>query len=107
MSYSRMYKSFTFLFLLFTFVTSVRADDDEDILGELMTDLLIGAAVAVCESYATCNAILTVITIISILILICGCIFGDEHTRKEIWEGLPPSRRIAGTGAGYYLTKRY
>lgn len=96
------------IFFFFTIVLAIlpkfiRAedDDDDDILGEILTDLMVGVAVASCETNALCSAFMTIVSIAFIIIsLICCCINGcrcDDEYR--------PSRksfRRAGTGAiGY------
>ena len=95
------------IFFFFTIVLAImpkfiRAeDDDDDILGQIVVDLMVGIAVAVCETNATCSAFMTIVAIAFIIIsLICCCINGcrcDDEYR-------PSGRtfRRAGTGAiGY------
>ena len=80
----------------------IRAEDDDDeILGELLTDLMVGVAVSACETNAMCNAFMTIVTIAFIIISLIGfCINGcrcdDEYTPTR------KSFRRAGTSAiGY------
>ena len=76
-------------------------DDDDEILSELLTDLMVGVAVSACETNAMCSAFMTIVTIAFIIISLIGfCINGcrcDDEYR--------PSRksfRRAGTGViGY------
>ena len=97
-----------FVFMLFIFCTKVvRAedDDDDDILGELIIDILAGAAVAACQSNAACNAVLTIITLIFVIIaLISWCMDGckcdcEAPTRRQ-------RRRAGGMGIGYGLGRQ-
>ena len=54
----------------------VFAEDDDDIMGEIIVDLFIGAAMEVCSHYATCSIIMS-ITFMAILILtLIGCVLG-------------------------------
>ena len=80
----------------------IRAEDDDDeILGELLTDLMVGVAVSACETNAMCSAFMTIVTIAVIIISLIGfCINGcrcdDEYTPSR------KSFRRAGTSAlGY------
>ena len=97
-----------FVFMLFLFCTKVvRAEDDDedDILGELIIDILAGAAVAACQSNASCNAVLTITTFIFIIIaLVSWCMDGcncdcEAPTRRQ-W------RRAGGMGIGYGLGRQ-
>ena len=81
-------------------------DDEDDILGEILVDILVGAAIAVCQSNAACNGLLTLVTVIFITISLIGwCLSGCECDCEA------PSRRQmrrAGTiGVGYGLTSCY
>ena len=82
----------------------IRADDDDD--DEcVLCDVLIGAAIAVCQTNETCDGLITIIGLISICILIIGCICGDNEERDEIWDSLPSARKTASIGTGYGLMK--
>tara|TARA_B100000925_G_C21895825_1_gene424940 strand:- start:214 stop:540 length:327 start_codon:yes stop_codon:yes gene_type:complete len=90
-----------------TLLSQVRGeDDDDDILGELITDIMVGAAVAACETSAGCNGLLTIISFISVLFVLTTCICGSDRDRDELWESMPSKKRIAGTGAGYVIGTR-
>ena len=94
---------FFFTIVLFILPKLIRAedDDDDDIIGEIIVDLIAGAAVAACETNAICSAFMTIVAIAFITLSLIGfCINGckcdDEYrpTRKSF--------RRAGTGAiGY------
>ena len=54
----------------------VFAEEEDDIMGEIMVDLFIGAAMEVCSYYVTCSLIMS-ITFMAILILtLIGCVLG-------------------------------
>ena len=54
----------------------VFAEDDDDIMGEIIFDIFVGVAMEVCTYYTTCSLIMS-ITFIAILILtIIGCVLG-------------------------------
>jgi len=98
-----------FVFMLFLFCTKVvRAEDDDedDILGEILVDIMVGAAIAVCQSNAVCNGLLTLVTVIFITISLIGWCLSSCECDCEA-----PSRRQmrrAGTiGVGYGLTSYY
>ena len=92
-------------FLLIIFLTIlpkfVKADDDDDIIGEIIVDLFIGVAMAACETSATCSSFMTIVSIAIILFtLLCCCINGckcDDEYRPS-----GKTYRRIGTGAiGY------
>lgn len=90
-----------------TLISQVRGDDDEDnILGEIITDIMVGTAVAACETSAACNGLLTIISFISVLFVLTTCICGSDRDRDELWESMPSGRRVASTGAGYAIGTR-
>lgn len=98
-----------FVFMLFIFCTKVvRAEDDDedDILGEIIVDILVGTALAVCQSNAVCNGLLTLLTIIFITFSLIGwCLSGCEcdceaPNRRQM-------RRTGTIGLGYGLTSAY
>jgi hypothetical protein len=97
---SKMVYALPFMFILLAFCTKVaRADDDDDdVLGELMIDMLTGVAVAACQSNAVCNGILSIVTVtLFIATLIAWCIGGcqcETPTRRDM-------RRAGGMGLGY------
>ena len=75
-------------------------DDDDDMLGELVIDLLIGVAGAACETSATCSAVMGTICIIVIVIsliiwMIEGCKCDCHYpSGRDV-------RRLGGVGLGY------
>ena len=81
----------------------IRADEDDDEC--VLCDVLIGAAMAICETNENCNAIMTIVGLVSICILMLGCICGDDEARDEIWDSFPSARKTASIGAGYGLAK--
>ena len=93
-------------FLLTIFLTIlpkfVKADDDDDdIIGEIMIDLFIGVALAVCETSATCSSFMTIVTIAMILFTLLGCCISGCKCDDEYRPSGKTYRRI-GTGAiGY------
>ena len=97
-----------YLIFCFTLFAMVRADDDEDssILGELVVDLMFGVGMAICETSIMCSGIMTFIGVIVLLMMLCTCLCGSDSDRSDLWSSMPSGRRIAGTGAGYYATRR-
>ena len=75
-------KKYSFLIVLIfmiNFMIVFAENDDDDIMGEIIVDLLIGVAVEICSHSTTCSAIMTIIVIISeniTLLTICDKIKG-------------------------------
>ena len=74
--------AFTILFviIMFSMFTAVKAesDDDDDILGEVLIDLLTGVVLEMCTESETCSSFLFVITIAILLIgIVITCITGE------------------------------
>ena len=93
-------------FLLIIFLTIlpkfVKADDDDDdIIGEIIVDLLIGVAMAACETSATCSSFMTIVSIAIILFTLLGCCISGCKCDDEYRPSGKTYRRI-GTGViGY------
>ena len=93
-------------FLLTIFLTIlpkfVKADDDDDdIIGEIIVDLLIGVAMAACETSATCSSFMTIVSIAIILFTLLGCCISGCKCDDEYRPSGKTYRRI-GTGViGY------
>ena len=76
-------------------------DDDDDLLGELLTDLMVGVAVSACETNAMCSAFMTIVSITVIIISLIGCCINGCRCDDEYRPSRKSFRR-AGTGAiGY------
>lgn len=76
-------------------------DDDDDLLGELLTDLMVGVAVSACETNAMCSAFMTIVSITVIIISLIGCCINGCRCDDEYSPSGRTFRR-AGTGAiGY------
>lgn len=90
-----------------TLLSQVRGDDDEDnLLGEVLVDVMVGVAVAACESSVACNGFLSIIILISFILILCTCICGSDRDRQELWDSMPSGRRYVSTGAGYAIGRR-
>ena len=90
-----------------TLLSQVRGDDDEDnLLGEVLVDVMVGVAVAACESSVACNGFLSIIAFITLMLVLCTCICGSDRDREEMWNSMPSGRRFASTGAGYAIGRR-
>lgn len=73
-----MRKSTLLIAMLFMikFIMVFAEEEEDDIMGEIMVDLFIGAAMEVCSYYVTCSLIMS-ITFMAILILtLIGCVLG-------------------------------
>lgn len=100
-------QTLTKIFFFFTIALAIlpkfiRAeDDDDDLLGEVLTDIMVGVAVASCETNALCSAFMTIIAIVAITITLIGCCINGCRCDDEYRPSRKSFRR-AGTGAiGY------
>ena len=80
----------------------VRADDDEECD---LCNLAAGVAVAVCEEFAACRALMMFAVMIFIFVSLVTCLCGGPEGREDIWDSMPSRRRVAG-GVGGYLAAR-
>lgn len=84
-------------------VARAEEDDDDNIISEIVTDLLVGALVGTCQNNEACNAVLgTFCMFVLFIALILWCVSGCEC-------GSPSGRdfRRAGTMyVGSRLTRR-
>ena len=99
----------TFLILAFTFVKPVIADDDEDdnILGEIVVDLMVGAFVAACETSVTCSYYMNILAVFFMIVSIITCCINGPGSTMDEW-GTSRNARRAGTAyMGYRLMSRH
>ena len=95
-----------YLFVFFALLVSVaRAEDDDDdnIIGEIIIDLFVGAAVEVCSMYATCHLIMMTFGIIAFIIVVIGTCSGEIGS-DEIFN-FRNIRRGTTMGAGRALAR--
>ena len=99
-------KSIAFVLFLGFFATKVVSDDDdEDIVGEIVTDLLIGVAVSICEEFVICKFLMLLISFIGVMIIIIGICVG-EISCTDICNGRN-ARWGLTVGAGYGLVSSF
>ena len=68
------------LFILFSLFTAVKAetDDDDDILGEILVDLLTGIAVDMCSQSVACSQVMFVLCALFLVVgLLISCCTGE------------------------------
>lgn len=99
-------KFIPYLLVFFTLFSLVRGEEEDDLLGEIAVDLLVGAGMALCETSASCSAIMTIFSCIVLMFMLCTCICGSDRDRRDMWDNMPSARRIGTTGAGYYMGRR-
>ena len=79
-------------------------DDDEDLMGELFIDMVVGVTIAVCESYVTCASFMYIIGSIAIsTTLVAWCCEGchcDRPSNRTV-------RRFTGVTTGYAFTRSF
>ena len=96
---------FLVLFLGFFVTKAVAEEDDDDILGEIVTDLLIGVGIAICEEFVICKFFMVLIGCIAFMMLLIGLCSG-EITCADICNGRN-ARRGLTTGAGYGFVRSF
>ena len=80
-------------------------DDDEDVLGEVVIDLLTGIIIEECGKYQTCKMLLTIITLTLLLTAIFACIISGECKCRPLTER--ELRRVGTTYAGMRLRRAF
>lgn len=92
------------LFILFSLFTAVKAetDDDDDILGEILIDLMTGIAIDMCSQNAVCSQVMFMMTaLMLVLAVLISCCTGEcicECDRKT-------ARRAGTTYAGVQMSR--
>ena len=97
------------LFLSIISLTVAHEDDEDNILGELIVDLMIGGAIEICTSFHTCSVLLNIFTMAVITCALIGlCINGCKDcrlpTEREAKRGI---RRGLGIYAGRRLVRGF
>jgi hypothetical protein len=88
------------------FVSVARAeDDDDDILGEMTTDLAIGVFMGICSSFAMCHLFMVTLGFISFVMVIIGICSGEIGC-DEIFN-CRNVRRGATIGIGRRITQNW
>jgi len=95
----------TTLFFITTLFISAYAEEDDYLVGEIVTDFVTGAVIARCQSFYRCNLLLTIvvcITLISIPVCLCAGIIDirDICTCRNL-------RSCLTTSVGYGITTAY
>lgn len=97
-------KIFLILGFVMALICVVNAEDDDDEC--LVCEFIVGAAIAACQSYETCNNILGIITIVIIIVgSISYCLSDskDQYYEKPSCKSI--SKRCIAAGAGYGFGK--
>ena len=81
----------------------IRAEDDDEECD--LCNIAAGVAVAVCEEFAACRALMMFAVMIFIFVSLVTCLCGGPEGREDIWDSMPSRRTVAG-GAGGYLAAR-
>lgn len=90
------------LLVMFSLLAFVLSEDDS--LTEMIIDIYIGSAIAICEQYTTCHMYMTIISLIiiiplTIIWIIDDCDFNIIFNKKNFLK--------VTTGSGYYMTKMF
>ena len=101
-------QNFVYILMTLIFMTKMAHgwddDDDEDLMGELFIDMVVGVSIAVCESYVTCAAFMYVISAIIIATMFIG--WCCESCPCERPSGRTV-RRLGGVTTGYTITRAF
>ena len=85
-------------------VARAEDDDDDNIIGEIVTDLLVGALVGTCQSNEACNNVLGIFCMFFLFIaLIMWCATGCEPCQPSGRD----FRRVGTMYVGSRLTRRW
>ena len=93
-----------FTFLLFT-MKFVAAADDDDIAGEIATDLIIGVGIAICEKFVACKLFMIIAGLACALMMLIGLCSG-EISCEDICNRRT-ARRSFTSGVGYGITRSF
>ena len=95
-----------FTFLLFTMKFVIATDDDDDdIAGEIVTDLIIGAGVAICEEFVVCKLVMIIMGFVCAIMVLIGLCSGE--IRCEDICNRRTARRSFTSGVGYGVTRSF
>ena len=104
MSKSRFYWLFAFLFFVMKFVTVTATDDDDDI-GDVVVDLMIGFGMAICEEFVACKLFMIIAGLAGVLMILIGLCSG-EMSCEDICNRRT-ARRGFTTGIGYGVARTF
>lgn len=66
-------------------------DDEDDILGEILVDMMVGVAIAVCETSVACTQIMhiigTIVILITLISWICNGCRCETPTKRDVRRG--------------------
>ena len=101
---SKFYWLFASLFFIMKF-TTVIAKDDDDGLGDVVFDLMVGAGMAICEEFVACKIFMIMAGFAGVMMILIG-LFSGEISCNELCNRRT-ARRSFTTGLGYGLTRTY
>ena len=79
-------------------------EEDDDMFEEFLIDILVGSAMAVCETNAMCSTIMwTLFLVVLFINLVLCCINGLKCYCCDVRE--KEIRRMGSVGASYYITR--
>jgi len=101
-----IFYSMVFVTFFGFFVAKVAAEeDDDDLVGEILADLMIGVGIAICEEFVICKSIILVAGFIGFIVFIIGVCVGDVNC-SDICNGRN-ARRGFTVGAGYGVGRAF
>ena len=97
-------KIYLFIFIIYSLFLIINADDNDDnVFSEVIFDIMIGCALAICETSETCSIFITIISITFTIIFMLICLYGNDQDREELYKSIPSRRRFTSVGIGYGL----
>ena len=96
------------VFTLLLFATKCVAatnDDDDNIVGEIVTDLIIGVGMAICEEFVMCKLFMIIMGFICAIMVLIGLCSG-EISCEDICNRRT-ARRSFTSGVGYGVTRSF
>jgi hypothetical protein len=94
-----------FTFLLFTMKFVIATDDDDNIAGEIVTDLIIGVGMAICEEFVMCKLFMIIMGFVCTIMVLIGLCSG-EISCEDICNRRT-ARRSFTSGVGYGVTRSF
>ena len=93
------------LILFIKFQIIIATDDDDNILGEIVVDLMIGAGISICESFVFCRLMMVFVGFVSLIAVLIGLCSGE--IRCEDICNRRNARRGFTSGIGYGVARSF
>jgi len=94
-----------FTFLLFATKCIATNDDDDNIVGEVVVDLMIGVGMAICDEFVMCKLFMMMMGFVCAIMVLIGLCSG-EISCEDICN-CRNARRGFTSGVGYGVTRSF